>query len=476
MHMPTTVFDRTIPGPPPMPLLGWRGNALAFYRDPLAALRALHHTYGEVVGLARNHSAFVFAHGPTYNRALLRHADLFHSSVDLITPPRRPGTPIDRLNSGLIAMSGARHKQQRQLLQPAFHKQHVALYHAAMVERTQHTLDRWQIGQQIDVARAMRQLTLQIAMTTFFGTDATTADQIGPLLGPWIDGLFAPPVTLFPIDLPGMPYHRMRVMSDRLEAHIIALITRKRATTQRSPIGEGDVLAMLIAARDAHGAALSDSDLIGHIATLFIAGYETSANALAWTLFLLSQHPQILGDVQDEVNSLLRGAAPSVEQVQQMPLLDRVINESLRLLPPLSIGMRTSTAPVELGRFWLPAGTTIFFSPYMTHRIADLYDTPNAFRPERWSAINPTPYEYLPFGAGPRMCLGQSFAMLELKIVLAMLLQRYRLAMVPHAQVDRSLKFTLTPKHGLPMHVLPPNRTLTQHPVRGTIHEMVDLG
>ncbi len=146
---------------------------------------------------------------------------------------------------------------------------------------------------------------------------------------------------------------------------------------------------MLIQARDEDGRGLSDAELIGQATVLFIAGHETSANALTWTLFLLSQHPRVLGDLCDELRGTLHGGAPSVDQLDQLPLLDRVIKESMRLPPPASLSLRVSTAPFELGQHQLPRGTTVFFSQYITHHMPDLYPEPERFLPERWQTINP---------------------------------------------------------------------------------------
>jgi cytochrome P450 len=277
--------------------------------------------------------------------------------------------------------------------------------------------------------------------------------------------------TLLPIDLPGLPLRRLLRLSDRLDADIRAMVERRRASLG----GERDVLAMLLHARDEDGASMSDAELIGQATVLFIAGHETSSNALTWTLFLLSQHPQVLGDLRDELHGVLRGDAPAAAQLGRLPLLDRVVKESMRLLPPASISLRVSTAPFKLGPYELPRGTTVFFSQYATHHMPELYPEPERFLPERWLAIDPPVYEYLPFGAGPRMCIGATFALLEIKIALAMIVQRYQLALQPGARIDRRLRITLSPRQGMPMIVLPPDRAPPVNRPRGNIREMVDL-
>jgi cytochrome P450 len=220
---------------------------------------------------------------------------------------------------------------------------------------------------------------------------------------------------------------------------------------------------------------LTDDEVIGQTNVLFLAGHETTANGLTWTLFLLDQHPEVMADVLDELTGELCGEAPSVEQLGKLPLLERVINESLRLLPPITWASRAATASFNLGPYSMPAGTTVIVSHYMTHRLPELYSDPDKFLPDRWLTINPGTYEYIPFSAGPRMCVGAHFAMMEMKTVLAILLQRYRLATLPGAKIDRKITFTMKPKNGLPMIVNEQDRCFTCMPVLGDVREMVEL-
>jgi cytochrome P450 len=341
-----------------------------------------------------------------------------------------------------------------------------------MVAVTQHVLDGWRPGARLDIAREMQKLTLRIASKALFGLDtAAQADQLGGMIKRWLNLLDSIGPTLFPVDFPGTPLNRLLRLSERLEADITAMIARKRTMLD----DDHDVLAMLIQARDEDGGSMTDAELIGQAAVLFIAGHETSSNALTWTLFLLSQHPRVLDELCEELHGALRGGPPSLEQLDRLPLLERVIKESMRLLPPASLGLRVSTAPFELGPYQLPRGATVFFSQYITHHMPELYPEPERFLPERWLAINPSIYEYLPFGAGPRMCIGATFALFEIKIVLALILQRHRLELRPGARIDRRIRITLSPQHGMPMTVLPAGRLVAPQRPRGNINEMVAL-
>jgi cytochrome P450 len=333
-------------------------------------------------------------------------------------------------------------------------------------------LERWSPGELRDIAHEMQELTLGVALRTLFSLDTTPeARALGELFKQSLEIRFSPLEMAIPLELPGTGRSRLLRLAERIEAHVRALIAQRRALSQDSQ----DVLATLIAARDEDGTVLSDDELIGQTYTLFAAGHETSSNALTWALFLLDQHPAVLADLHDELSATLHGDAPSLEQLGRLPLLDRVVKESLRLMPPASVLVRQSTAPFELGGFALPTDTTIFLSPFITHRLPEHWDEPQAFRPERWSQLDPSPYAYLPFGAGPRMCIGTTFALMEIKLALAMIVQRFRLALPAGARVDPELRLTLRPRGGLPMSVFAQDRQFRRVPVAGSIGTVIAL-
>ncbi|GAC1650172.1 MAG: hypothetical protein NVS4B8_24200 [Herpetosiphon sp.] len=460
-------------------MLGWRGNALPLLVDPVAFMTRLHRDYGAIVALARNDPHSVFAFGPAYNQQLLSDPQLYYStSLDLnsINLHVAHDTAWYRTGTGLLGMNGARHKQQRRLIMPAFHRKQVEGYHRTIVDITQRFLNDWHqqvpVGQPRDIQADMRHLALMIASQTLFGVDASRqAQSVGHTIERWIGANASPFVLLLPFNLPGSARRRVLQVSEDLEAQIKAIINRKRA----APSAERDVLDMLLAARDEDGGALTDDELIGQATVLFVAGHETSANALTWTLFLLEQHPYVLADVLDELESVLHGAAPSLHQLAELPMLDHVVKESMRLLPPVTLSQRICMEPVAIGPYKLPSHSAINWSPYITHRLPDIYPDPQRFRPARWDTLTVSPYAYVPFGAGPRMCIGAAFAMQEIKIILAMLLQRFRLQLVPGIRVDRQVRITLQPKHGMSMVVTQQDRQLRRTLVQGNIHEMVDL-
>lgn len=457
-----------MPGPPAQRVLGWQGNLIRFNRDPLAYLQAAHERYGPVTAFVRGSTRAVCAFGPEYNHQILTNPALFHTPYEQFICG---DGAVRRLSLGLIAMNAPQHTQQRRLMMPAFHKQHVEAHRDAIVALTEAMLDGWQPGQQRDIAREMQQLTLLIVSKTLFGLDAAHESQTIDDVVQWSRLNAGDSLVRAALARLGAPDRRLAQVSERLEQRIRTLIAAKRA----APEAHADVLALLIAARDEDGAALTDDELIGQTNQLFVAGHDTTFNALTWTIFLLAQHPAVLADLVDELTAVLGGSAPTTAQLAELPLLDRVIRESMRLLPPVPFSLRRSTAPFTLGGYDLAADTLVYYSQFITHHMATLYDAPQQFRPERWASTSPSPYEYLPFSAGPRMCIGATFATLELKLVLALLLQRYRLALAPGTSIDYQVHVTLSPRHGLPMVVAAQDRRFARTEVRGTIHKLVDL-
>jgi cytochrome P450 len=468
----------SVPGPR-APVLGWRGQAIRFLHDPITFMQALYREHGRLAAWVAGNPMWMFAFGPAYNQLVLADPARFYNTpiAPLATPPN---TALSRLTHNLLSMNGDVHRRQRRLVLPAFHKKRVEGYRDEMVAIAERELAGWRVGQRRDIAREMQRLTLCIASGTLFGVDASAeAGSVGSVIHSWMGLLESGGVFLLPKDLPGTPMRRLLRTSDRLEARIQAIIDHKRASGDAGDAATGgmgrDVLAMLIEARDESGAAMTDAELIGQTSVLFVAGHETSSNALTWTLFLLSQHPRILADLVDELHGALHGAAPTVEQLGRLPLLDRVLKESLRLLPPAPFQMRYGTAPFQLGPHMAPAGATVTLSAYMTHRLPEIYLQPLSFDPARWETLDPTVYEYMPFGAGPHMCIGSTFAIMEVKLVLAMIVQRFRLQLAPGARIDRRVTITMSPRHGMPMAIVPNDRAVKPGGVRGNIHQMVAL-
>jgi cytochrome P450 len=465
------LIGRMPPGPAPqrIPFFGRQAQKMRFYRDPIAYHQHVYNTYGDLASFIQGGQK-ILIYNPEYNRQVFNQPDVFQ--VERIVMPGPKDSALHRLGLGLNSMNGELHRRQRRLVLPAFHRQHIEHYRDSMIAVTQRIIDELELHQTTDIAHVMQKLTLCVASETLFGVDALDdANSLGHKIARWIKFNANRWIYMFPYDLPGTPLRQLKTLSIELEQYILQLLEQKRA----QPSAHRDALALLLQARDEDGSALSDDEIIGQTTLMFIAGFETSAVALTWTLFLLAQHPEIYADLVDEMQSVLHGDAPTTAQTMQMPLLDRVIKESLRLFPPAIQGGRISTQDFAMGGYEFAAGTKVMYSEFMTHRLPDIYPDPLLFNPNRWENFDPGTFAYIPFLAGPRRCLGAEFAMLEMKIVLSMLLQRYRISLPQQTHIDRKVLFTLEPKDGLALELHPFDRNFRKSTVTGNVNELVSL-
>ncbi|NET23992.1 MAG: cytochrome P450 [Okeania sp. SIO1I7] len=480
-----------IPGPPTLPLIGRTLNIIRFGKDGIGYSNELFKTYGNVVSLAESGGTNIYspdtdcpgtilAFGPEIVRQVTNQHHVYHKRPLSATLYRQKDKskrtqPLNNFGAGLFVVNEEEHLQQRKLMMPAFHKTKVESYRDEMVAMTQSEIDQLSTDRPCEISQLMHRLTLRIATKTLFGEDINTVDSTaGEVLQKILNCQRAPSIKLFPFDIPGLVFHRYLNLLAQYETKIKKIIADKRA----KGVNDNDVLSMLIEARDEEsGHPLSEEELIAHTGVIFLAGHETTANALTWTMFLLSQHPQITGDLVNELDSVLHGEAPTLEQLHQLPLLDRVIKESMRILTSVPWNGRVTSETTELGGYEIPKGTEVFVSIHHTHHMSEIYQDPEAFKPERWETINPSIYEYNPFSAGPRLCLGATFAMMEIKIVLAMVLQHFRWEYVPGQTIDRGGVISIKPKYGLSMMVRSQDREFSNGVgnVEGNIRETVKL-
>jgi cytochrome P450 len=254
-----------------------------------------------------------------------------------------------------------------------------------------------------------------------------------------------------PFDIPGIGYGRsVRRAIARIRATLEEIIARH----EREGSDAGDIVSMLVAARDEEGHRLSAIQIMDHLLTLFVAGHETLANALTWACYLLAQHPHVTSKLLSELEAELAGQPPTPGDLERLPYLEQVVKEVLRIYPPAASLSRITREPFEWKGYAFDAGDIIMYSPYVSHRMPEQFCEPEVFRPERFDAVDGekhAPGAFIPFGAGPRTCLGAPFAMMELKTVLAMLVQRFRLDLIPNQRVEATVRTTLQPKYGLRM-------------------------
>ncbi|MEO1289608.1 MAG: cytochrome P450 [Chloroflexota bacterium] len=448
------------------------GHLINFFRRPLATMERYQRDYGNLSGILSHQQegdkSFYFAFGAHNNQAVFSNPSAYHSSsmMDI------DDSSVQNLANGLTFMNGSEHITKRRIIMPSFHKRYVEHYRDDMVALTDEMLKGWRVGETVDISQASHELTAKIAIKTLFGINPESEGrEMSKLIAQWMDLATSPVLRIVPLDLPFSPVRKIRQVSHDLERYVRDLIVRKRKTSEQ----DTDVLASLMHAEDEEGNRLTDDELIGQVNVLFLAGHETSANALTWTLFLLSQHPNILRDVLDELDSKLAGDAPRIEQLYDLPLLENIIKESMRILPPVVWIQRIAREEVCLDNHMLGAGSTLILSHYMTHHDPEIYSHSRQFDPYRWETFKPATYEYMAFSAGPRRCIGAEFAMMELKICLAMILQRVRLNLAPNTTVNRHVTVTLSPKGSLPMQVCSANEALVVNRPKGDIHGLVDL-
>jgi cytochrome P450 len=469
-----TGFDPApIPGPWAPPLFGVHANLLRIVVDPIGRLFEMRRAYGDVVAAANGSPALVCAFGAERNREVLSNPSVFEND-DVIFIEFPEGSSPKQILTGLPFQRAEVNRRNRRLMMPAFQKAALDGYAADIVAVTNRALSEWPVGQTADVAVLTRDLVQRIVVQCFFGLPGEKgARGLGEAVTEMLDIIAAPLTFALPFRVRGTPYARLYDVCDEIVVRFHALFAEKR----NNPGGR-DALALILKARDDDGSAFSDQELVGEAAALFVAGHDTQAKTLAWTLFLLEQHPAVLADVVDEVTAVLRGGPPSPDHVPKMPLLDRVIKESMRMFPAVSLlFVRVCQAPARLGAYDLPKGANVLLSPFVTHRDPAIYAEPKRFLPARWERIQPTVYEYLPFGAGPRMCIGAAFATQALRMMLAMILQRYRLSLAHNARVSARVNSNLLgPRYGLPMLIAPQDRRFQRREkVGGDIATIVDL-
>jgi cytochrome P450 len=358
------------------------------------------------------------------------------------------------LGEGLLTSEGEFHKRQRRLSQPAFHRERLIGYGSSMVDCALATRNSWTPGATLDISREMNHLTLAIVARTLFSADVSAeADEIRSALTDVL-GLFEMVLAPFSELLEKLPLPSVRRFGrarDRLDKTIYRIIAERRA----NPDDKGDLLSMLLLAQDEEGGGvMTDKQVRDEALTLFLAGHETTANALAWTWYLLSQNPEAEARFHAEIDTVLDGRLPTFDDLPQLKYVERVFSESMRLYPPAwGIGRR-NLEEYKIGDHLIPPRTVILMSPYVVHRDPRWYPEPDRFLPDRWLPENVAArpkFSYFPFGGGARVCIGERFAWMEGVLLLAAIGQKWRLHLAPDARVETRALITLRPKYGMPM-------------------------
>jgi cytochrome P450 len=363
------------------------------------------------------------------------------------------------LGNGLLTAEGNFHRRQRRLSQPAFHKQRIAAYAATMAEFAARTRADWEAGEKRDIAQDMMRLTLAIVAKTLFDADVNNeAREIGQALGEVLEifSTFSSPLTEITDKLPLPKNIRAQKGKERLDETIYRIIAEHRKTDE----DRGDLLSMLLMAQDEEegSGGMSDDQLRDEVMTLFLAGHETTANALTWTWYLLSQNPDVEAKLHAEIDAVLDGRLPTFEDVPNLKYTEMVFTEAMRLYPPVWVMGRRSISGIKIGGYYIPPKSIILLSQYAIHHDKRFYPEPEKFAPERWASdhIKSLPkMAYFPFGGGPRLCIGEQFAWMEGILLIASIAQKWKLRLVPGHKVELQPLITLRPRHGMKMTLEP---------------------
>jgi cytochrome P450 len=419
--------------------------------NPIFLFQDLAKTYGDIAHYKIGPHHIVFLNHPEYIREVLVVQN------DNFVKERTVQRTKMLLGEGMITAEGTAHRTQRLVAQPAFHRQRIGEYRSVIVEEAERIRDAWHAGERRDISVDMMHLTLNVVARTLFATELR--EEVYELVGAInrIMGLYN-----FLVMLPAaewLVHLRPPGLAAfvRARKRIDAVVFRMIDAHQRSGLDRGSLLDLMLAASPANDEAARQS-LRDQVITIFLAGYETVANALSWTWYLLSENPDCEAKLHKEVDEVLKGRLPRFDDVPRLRYTEMVMAESLRLYPPAWAMGRYARNDFSLGDYFLPARTTVLISQFITHRDPRFFPDPLRFDPERFTAdgkAQRTKFTYLPFGAGARQCIGESFAWMEGVLILATLAQEWKLRLIPGHRVEPQPLITLRPKYGMSMRVEP---------------------
>jgi cytochrome P450 len=437
---------RTLSSPP-----GPKGHLLGdnlreYARDPLGFLSGCARAYGDVVGLRFMGQRIYLLSDPDLIEYVLVENSRNFTKTRILKRNRR------LLGEGLLTSEGEFWRRQRRLAQPAFHRKGVAAYGEVMVAFAERSLEAWRDGQTFDVHEEMMHLTLEIVAKCLFDADVgARATDVGKSMKAVLEDFSSQRRLIrIPKGIPTPHNIRFEMAACKLDEIVGTMIENRR----KSEEDRGDLLSMLMLAEDDSGERMTDKQLRDEVMTLFLAGHETTANALSWTFWLLSLNPEVDNELAEELTRVLGGRNPTVSDLSNLPYAERVVRESMRLYPPAWVVGREAVAECEVGGYRMPAGTTALMSQWVMHRDPRYHDDPERFDPDRWTAEyrqRLPRFAYFPFGGGSRQCIGAGFAMVETCLVLTTIAQRFRLELSPGQRVEPHASITLRPKSGIMM-------------------------
>lgn len=426
------------------------GVMAEFNRDTLAFIEGCRE-YGDVVRMRFLYLTAYFLYNPDdIEQVLSTNAKNFIKSRSLRSPF------FQRLvGKGLLTSEGEVWKRQRRLAQPAFHRQRISAYGDVMFDYTTRLISTWRPGEVRDIHRDMMRLTLEIVVKTLFNADVSgDADKVGRVLSQMVKPFASQATLKWILDnrLPTPTHYRFNKAAREIDEIVYRIISERRANSR----DEGDLLSMLLAAHDEDGSQMTNSQLRDEVMTIFLAGHETTALTLSWAWYLLAQNPSAEQKFHEELNEVLAGRPPTAADLPRLKFTEMIAKESMRLYPPAYGIGREAIEDCEIGGFRIPRKSQIFMFPWATQRDPRFFDQPNCFQPERWTdelSSRLPKYAYFPFGGGPRACIGNFFAMMEIVVVLATIGQRFRFSLMPDHPVGLLPAMSLRPRDGISVRV-----------------------
>jgi cytochrome P450 len=431
-----------------LPLAG----LFAYRRGPLPFFQKLAERYGDISYFRLGpQQAFFFNHPDYIKDILVTNHQNFMKGLALQRAKRL-------LGEGLLTSEGDFHRRQRRLAQPAFHRHRITSYADVMTAYAAQTSQGWRDGETLDISEEMMRLTLGIVGKTLFDADvASDAQEVGQAMAVAMDLFNTLTLPFFNLlqKLPLPQFRRFDNARLRLDAIIFRLIEERR----RSGRDHGDLLSMLLLAQDTEGdgGQMTNAQLRDELMTIFLAGHETTANAMTWTWYLLSQNPEVESKLHQEIDEVLGGRVPGFDDVARLKYTEMVLAESMRLYPPAWALGRMALNDFEIGGYVVPKNSLVLMSQYVMHRDSRYFADPSRFDPERWTpeAREARPqFSYFPFGGGPRRCIGEGFAWMEGILLLATLAQQWQMRLAPNHPVELKPVMTLRAKHGMRMTVV----------------------
>ena len=419
-------------------------------RDPLGTLVDLHERYGPVIATGVGPLKFVWLIGPDAHRELF--VDVERFSWREVT---KPVMVVDG-ETAVVVSDGEDHARRRRIVQPAFNVRRIERHIPLMVEEVRRTIAEWPVDADLNIYEELRACIRRIVTRALFGERfSSRADELGDRLQPALDFVDRP-LPQVKINLPGTPWHRARLARRRTDELVFAEIETRRREGVGDSDDADDVLNWLLAASDpeGEGTRLTDQEVRDQVVSLIAAGYETTSAAVGWTIWAALANAGVWERLRAEV-----GALPvDAERLRSMTYLDGVVSESLRLWPPGALAGRKLREPIDAAGHRIPAGVAALYSPYVTQRLPELWPDALAFRPERWDKtstdyVEPVPLSYVPFGAGPRRCLGFAFALTEMKILVSEVVRAVDLDLLDTAEPARESVASMRPKGGVRVRV-----------------------